>query len=278
MALYSDRNETNRMYIEDTRVIANGPLAKDIFQLELESEQVCATARPGQFVNILIGETAQPLLRRPMSVAFVHGNRLGLIYKLFGDGTRTMSSWTTGTKVNILGPLGNGWMIDESSAPVLIGGGVGIAPINFLHEHLTNLRREHYLIMGAHTAAEHFLEHDPTAGVILTTDDGTVGIAGTVQAGLERVLQEAAGSGVTIYTCGPPMMLQHLQIAAAAGNIPCQLAVEEMMGCGFGICQGCSVETRENGHANEGTYRTKYKLACIDGPVFWANEIADIDA
>ncbi|MFC1480627.1 dihydroorotate dehydrogenase electron transfer subunit [Candidatus Neomarinimicrobiota bacterium] len=264
------------MYIEVTKVIANGPLAKDIYQLELESEQISPAARPGQFVNILIGPTAQPLLRRPMSVAFVHGTRLGLIYKLFGEGTRTMSSWTPGTEVDILGPLGNGWTVAESSIPVLIGGGVGIAPINFLHEELVNIEREHFLIMGARTAAEHFLEHNPAAGIILTTDDGSLGLAGTVQAGLDRLLQTTSGSSITIYTCGPPVMLAAMQSSALEGNIRCQLAVEEMMGCGFGICQGCCVQTRDNGQAAADTYHIKFKLACIDGPVFWANEIADL--
>ena len=266
------------MYIEVTKVVTNGPLAQDIFQLELASEQVSAAARPGQFINILIGPTAQPLLRRPMSVAFVHGQRLGLIYKLFGEGTRTMSSWAPGTEVNILGPLGNGWMVEDSNIPVLVGGGVGIAPINYLHEHFANTQREHFLIMGARTAAEHFFKHDPDQGIIVTTDDGSIGLAGTVQAGLEHVLQTTSGSTVTIYTCGPPVMLETLQKIALETNIRCQLAVEEMMGCGFGICQGCCVPARDNGRAVADTYRTKYKLACIDGPVFWANEIADLHA
>ncbi len=266
------------MYIEVTEVVANGPLAKDIFQLELESEQVSAAARPGQFVNILVGATTQPLLRRPMSIAFVHGKRLGLIYKLFGEGTRIMSGWEPGTEINILGPLGNGWMVENTSMPVLIGGGVGIAPINYLHEQLDKLERKHILIMGARTAAEHFLEHDLSAGIILTTDDGSIGLAGTVQAGLNQVLLATTRSSITIYTCGPPMMLAALQSSALEDNIRCQLAVEEMMGCGFGICQGCSVQTRTDRTVDEDTYRTKFKLACIDGPVFWANEIADIDA
>ena len=258
--------------------MANGPLAKDIYQLELESGQISVAARPGQFVNILIGPTAQPLLRRPMSVAFIHGKRLGLIYKLFGDGTRTMSSWKPGTEVNILGPLGNGWMVEESGTPVLIGGGVGIAPINYLHEYLDSLQREHVLIMGARTAAEHFLEHDLSKDIILTTDDGSAGLAGTVEAGLDQVLRTHSKSAITIYTCGPPVMLVALQKIALERNIPCQLAVEEMMGCGFGICQGCCVAARDNGQADVDSYHTKYKLACIDGPVFWANEIADMHA
>ena len=178
------------MYIEDATVIENKVIAEGIHRLVLSASQIAASAQPGQFVNILVHDDLVPLLRRPMSIAGVNKDSIALIYKIFGAGTTIMASWARGQRVNLMGPLGRGWEFDSDSLPILVGGGVGLAPINFLHEYLLGISKEHWLVIGAHSKKEHFLAHDPANGILLTTDDGSAGFHGTALDGLQSVLQE----------------------------------------------------------------------------------------
>ncbi len=260
------------MLLEQAQVRSNRILAHGYFNMELLAPGIAAQAQPGQFVNILVSPGVTPLLRRPMSIASADSDSFGLIYKVFGQGTDAMSRWTAGQPVDVLGPLGNGWSIPMDSLPVLVGGGVGIAPIFFLHKHLAATSRRHLLIMGARDQGEHFLEHNPGGDVILTTDDGSLGFSGSVIAGLADALA-STDKPVSLLGCGPPAMLKALQAFALEQGLACQLAVEEMMGCGFGICMGCSVECRSNGDPAPAGNSRRFKLACVDGPVFPAAEL-----
>ena len=262
------------MILEKGEVIANSRLARDIYSMEIAAPGIASSVNPGQFVNILISQDYSPLLRRPMSVASVRAGQIGLIYKVIGCSTQQMTDWKTGHIVDLLGPLGNGWTVPEDTHPVLVGGGVGIAPINCLHERLKARNRNHQLLMGAQSKADHYLVHDPERNIILTTDDGTLGIQGTVLDGLIARLEELSNNSITIFTCGPAPMLRAIKDFSLEHNYPCQLATEEIMGCGFGICQGCSVEMRTDKGVDQPSYRRRFKLACIDGPVFWAQELA----
>ena len=262
------------MVIEEAEVRSNGRLAGGLYVMELSAPAIAATVRPGQFVNILINAGWSPLLRRPMSVASRRADRIGLIYKPVGAGTRAMAGWPPGHPVNLLGPLGNGWSAAEGTFPVLVGGGVGIAPISFLHEELHARRLEHHLLMGARDQAEHYLQHAPEKNITLTTDNGTVGIRGTVIDGLVTILGQLDGEPVTIFGCGPPPMFAALKSFVKERELPCQLAVEAIMACGCGICQGCAVAISTDAPPTRPSYRRRFKLACIDGPVFQAHELA----
>ena len=262
------------MVIEAAQVRSNGQLAQGIFSLELEAPAIAAAVRPGQFINILVAAGWSPLLRLPMSVASRDGSRIGLIYKLFGSGTRLMAGWQPGHTVSLLGPLGNGWDLSAPGYPILLGGGVGIAPLNFLHDELHSRGRPHQLVVGARDRAGHFLAHDPAEGITLTTDDGSVGIKGTVLDGLKGASQGQDPAGITVFGCGPPPMLSALMAHVHAQGIACQLATETVMACGFGFCQGCSIEMASQPRPPAHSYRRRYQLACIDGPVFWAHELA----
>ena len=208
-----------------------------------------------------------------MSVASRHDDRIGLIYKVFGSGTATMAGWQPEQPVDLLGPLGNGWSTVDGSYPVLVGGGVGIAPILFLHDLLDREGREHHLIMGARDGSEQFLTHAPERHITLTTDNGTTGLKGTVVDGLIQVLDPLGTRPVTLYGCGPAPMITALKDFANARDLPCQLALEEMMGCGFGNCQGCSVELKTETGKHPPSYRERFQLVCLDGPVFWAHQL-----
>ncbi len=262
------------MVIEECKVVSNSRLARGTHAMELTAPAIAASVDPGQFVNVLISEGWSPLLRRPMSVASRRADRIGLIYKVVGVGTGAMAEWTPGRAVNLLGPLGNGWSVADDTFPVLVGGGAGIAPISFLHEDLNGHGREHYLLMGARDKDEHYLHHDPGKNITLTTDDGSVGLRGTVVDGILKVLEQFDTGQVTIFGCGPPPMLSALKDFVMERGLPCQLATEALMGCGFGICQGCSVELKTDKNHSQPGYRDHFKLACVDGPVFWAHELA----
>ncbi len=266
------------MLLEESEVRSNKPLASGLYEMKLDAPGISAQARPGQFVNVLVNTTVTPLLRRPMSIAHVIGTTFGLIYKVLGRGTRELSTWKAGHKADVLGPLGNGWQATDDQLPVLVGGGVGIAPINFLHQQLSQAGSPHQLIMGARNRSEHFLRHDPAAGITLTTDDGSAGITGTVIAGLEATLSRQDHVAVALFGCGPPGMLRALQAFALERGLPCQLAVEEMMACGIGICMGCSVECRDGGSTGTTGARRRFRLACLDGPVFSAGVLVLDDA
>ncbi len=262
------------MVIEAAQVRSNRPLASDMIALEMAAPAIAAAVRPGQFVNILIGEDWTPLLRRPMSVASRAGDTLGLIYKIVGPGTHIMASWQAGATVNLMGPLGNGWELTEGSYPVLLAGGVGIAPIIFLHEELRSRGIEHQLVMGARSSNQHYLDHTPEHGITLTTDDGSLGIKGSVLEGLEAVEAGLGDAELAIYGCGPPPMLRAVKSYVDQRGMACQLAMETIMACGFGFCQGCSIEMGGQFDPGLPSYREHFKLACLDGPVFRANELA----
>ena len=261
------------IYKELARVISNGEISKGIFQTVLNSPNISAHSYPGQFINILPSTCWGHVMRRPMSIANQGNDKITIIYKAIGEGTRIMAKWKIDLKVDLIGPLGNYWEGYESSSPILIGGGVGIAPILNLHNLLKNNKIQHILIMGARNEFEHFLEHDPDNNIYISTDDGSLGIKGNVVDALQNIFPSSNHpSDCRIYSCGPPMMMESVRKYSLLNDIRCDLALETIMACGFGICQGCTVERDVDTNAQH-SYRNQFALACMDGPIFNAKEI-----
>ena len=181
-----------------------------------------------------------------------------------------MKEWKINELVDIIGPLGNYWNGYKDFEPILIGGGVGIAPIINLKNHLNDLNIDNYLIMGARTSKEHFLDHNPEKHLYMSTDDGTLGIKGTVIDALKLIDGDMVNK--KIFACGPPGMMEAVKDFSIKNNIICDLAIETIMACGVGICQGCTVELSKV-DKDKNSYRQKYALACIDGPIFSAKDI-----
>jgi len=152
----------------------------------------------------------------------------------------------------------------------LIGGGTGVAPILNLHHECQQAGVNHTTIFGARKSGGHFLEPDETQQLILTTDDGSLGIRGTVMGPLERVIQTHPNPA--LYVCGPEPMLVRIQKFALERQIPAQLSVESYMACGIGLCQGCVIEKNQNSNRRH-SYHETYSLTCMDGPVYKAEEI-----
>ena len=261
------------IYQEISKVLSNGEIAEGIFKTVFHAPAISANSHPGQFVNILPCSDWENVMRRPMSIASQGNDEISIIYKAVGDGTRIMANWVIGSQVDLIGPLGNYWEGYDYSYPILIGGGVGIAPILNLDHLLKEKQIDHLLIMGAQSAEEHFLEHEPDKNVYLSTDDASLGIAGNVVDALRSIFpDDNHPPDYKIYSCGPPMMMEGVRSYSLQNNLDCDLALETIMACGFGICQGCTVERKAETKCHH-SYRNQFALACIDGPIFNAKGI-----
>jgi dihydroorotate dehydrogenase electron transfer subunit len=218
--------------------------------LSLEAPEVAATARAGQFVNLGLEGF---LLRRPFSVYRAGGDRIEVILKAVGAGTARLLAMRPGDVMSCLGPLGHGFDFSGGSrkTAVLVSGGLGVAPMPLAARDARAAGLHVTWVHGARTAGELCSESDGD-DVIMATDDGTSGFAGTAVA--------AAPDGDLVLACGPNRML-----AAVADRWPeAQVAVETYMGCGTGVCLGCAVPLMRGG----------FDRACTEGPVYRA---ADVD-
>lgn len=233
-------------------VISNEALTEYVYKMILSGDTSAITA-PGQFVNIRLDGL---FLRRPISVCDYDEKSLTIIYKVVGKGTAIMAGMATGTKLDILTGLGNGYDLSLSGdAPVLLGGGVGVPPMYNLAKKLVSEGKNVSVILGFNTANEVFYENEFAAlgsNVQVTTVDGTYGKKGFVTDALPENYSY-------FYACGPESMLKAVyKVTDTSG----QLSFEQRMGCGFGACMGCSCKAL-----------TGYKRICKDGPVMKKEEI-----
>ena len=259
------------MKIEIVTITDNKLIAKNIWEMKIEAPLIVKDYKgAGQFIQILVESSWNNPLRRPMSIASIDNNEVSIIYKIFGEMTRILSTKLPGEKLDILGPLGNTFIFDNnSSIPVMVGGGVGLAPILNMHKEYSG-NSNVILIIGARSADEHFFDHDPDNDIYLSTDDGSAGVKGTVIDVMEKYLD--IRKKIEIFACGPEQMLKAVQSYAVDKKIPAKISVESYMGCGIGICQGCVIE-RVNEDQSVHSYHEKYSLVCIDGPVYKSEEV-----
>ena len=239
-------------------LLSNEMIASRVYKMRLRG--ATDGIRAGQFVDIAV---PGQFLRRPISVCDVEGDMLTLIYKVVGDGTRTMSQLQAGATLNILTCLGNGYNLQKAGErPLLVGGGVGVPPLYYLAKQLRAKGKQVQVILGFNTREEVFFEDEFRrlgCDVKVTTADGSYGIKGFVTNALPFEGESEGSMGSYYYACGPlPMLRALIQAAGTTGEV----SMEERMGCGFGICVGCSIQTK-----------TGIKRVCKEGPVFEAGEI-----
>jgi len=259
------------IYNEISEVIENKEIAENIFEAHLSSKNISKIAQPGQFINILPSNKFNRTMRRPMSLSFQDKNSFKIIYKPIGHGTNIMREWKKGVKVDIIGPLGNSWNISGNKEAILLGGGVGIAPILNLYNNIKS-KKTTYLFFGARTQKEHFIDYNPDKNIYISTDDGSVGIKGNLFEALNNIFTIEELKNKCVYVCGPPGMMETVRKFTFDHKIECYLALETIMACGIGICQGCTVE-KYHSFENIDTYRNTYELVCMDGPIYSASEI-----
>lgn len=252
---------------EKATVQALEQLSPENYRLTLHSPLIADTARPGQFVMVSVGPGKDPLLRRPFSFHHVGpGGLIQILFKVVGRGTELLSHMIEGGKLSILGPLGNGFVLDPRKNACLVGGGMGIAPIRFLAEKLAHEkeRKDDSIILGGRNSEELkslVMDFDGLgAEVHLVTDDGTLGTHGVVT---DVLVSLGLSSESVLYCCGPKPMLFAVHKYARDNGIRCQVSIESVMACGMGACLGCSVPAASGGYVH----------VCDDGPVFDANTL-----
>ncbi len=261
-------------------ITSNVEIMPGIYLMWIEAPYIASLVQPGQFITVRCGDF---ILRRPLSIHRVSGGgEIALLFKVTGKGSLWLSQRQTGEGIDILGPLGNGFSIEPGAKNLLlVAGGVGIAPFVFLMQH-TSAQHRIILIHGVSTAAQIYpvsslyLNHSPSPseGVgkgksekrnklaslpngiqfIPVTEDGSMGKKGMAT----DILPDSLDWADQVYACGPVDMYK----AIALITLKCQVSLEVRMGCGFGACYGCTINTR-NG----------LKQVCRDGPVF---ELEDI--
>ncbi|HEX7670467.1 MAG TPA: dihydroorotate dehydrogenase electron transfer subunit [Polyangiaceae bacterium] len=221
------------------------------------------TARPGQFTMLRGAAWGDaPLLPRPMSY-LTAGTTPSVLIKVFGEGTARMARAECGEPFTLLGPLGNTWRPPTAGRrPLLVAGGVGIAPLLFFARALAESGVRAVALYGGRSGRDLPLEDElsEVADVRLTTEDGSRGHHGRVT----DVLGELLTDGAEVYTCGPDRMMAAVAALCAAQDVPCQASLETPMACGYGVCLGCPVPT------TDGTY----VYACMQGPCVDARLIA----
>ena len=263
----------NIRYIQEySKVISNKLISENLWETILESPKIAQIAKPGQFINILPKKKWNHVMRRPMSIGGTNKDNIKILFKIIGPGTNLMAQWKEGDKIDIIGPLGNKWGNSKNRLPILISGGVGVVPLLFLREYFQSQNIEHIFIMGARTKYEHFMDHNPDLGVWLSTDDGSYGIKGDVLKVIHEIADKQNINNFKIFACGPSQMLESIRNYSNNNNIECELALECVMACGIGICQGCAVEMSHKKYKNK-SYRNQIKLVCIDGPIFKGEEL-----
>lgn len=238
-------------------IVSKKLIARDVYELHLKDTEgdTFDSLIPGQFVNITIEGF---YLRRPISVCDVREGRLVIIFKILGEGTAVLAKLEEGEQLKLLSPLGNGFVIEPSVNPVLVGGGVGVPPLFYLARKILEQGIRPKVALGFQSSADVFYEEAFKAlglEVAISTDDGSYGYHGYVSSLVEAKFPEVDN----IYACGPIPMLKSLDMFNLGNS---QYSLEERMGCGFGGCMGCSI------HVESG-----YKRVCKEGPVFRAKEL-----
>ena len=231
--------------------------------LVMRSETPLPATFPGQFAELRVDNTPSVVLRRPISVHSFDAekNEIGFLVQVVGDGTRWLASLKVGDKVNTLMPLGNGFTMPAEAGGryLLVGGGVGSAPLYYLAEQLKKNGNDFVILIGARSEKDLYRRdaYEALGQVEYTTEDGSLGEKGYVTN--HSILAEKFDR---IYTCGPkPMMLAVAKYARENG-IACEVSLENRMACGLGACLCCVEDTKE-GH----------KCVCTDGPVFSIDEL-----
>ena len=249
-------------------------VAEDIFLMSLLAPEIAASAKAGQFIHIKCGKGLDPLLRRPFSLSSIDKARgtVSVIFEVRGRGTELLSDMIVGQQLDVLGPLGNSFFLDDLTNDdylILVGGGIGAPPLIALAQALKVRGLSNVTaILGAAMQAKLLPKEifgQLGVEVLFATDDGSIGHHGFVTDLLPQLTMDT-DNRYAVFACGPRGMLQAVGDYCIKRNIPCQLSLEEVMACGVGACQGCVCKVKGNSGFD-------YVRVCRDGPVFKAEEV-----
>jgi len=277
------------MFDETVGVIENRPLTGGHFLLTLDAPRQAPAVRPGQFAMVRILGRTDVLLRRPMSifdVPIANGGRSGtsrqapqrlqLLYKIVGRGTQLMAELAPADQVGLLAPLGHGFFEEEylpraheCDEILHVAGGIGIAALLLPAKHLAEAGFKQRLFFGARTKEDlvGIKEFKPVVrAMLLATENGSAGYRGFVTRPLEEYLAKHTDRKFLLMVCGPWAMLRATVELAKRFRHHCLVSMENRMGCGLGVCLGCSIRVQGRDHE-------AYQRVCTEGPVFWADKI-----
>lgn len=251
------------MFCDKYTVTEKKTLAKEIYSVTVKAPEVVKAAKSGQFVTI----TAEGFsLRRPISICEINKaeGTMRLVFEVRGKGTEQIAHVNAGDNLDILAPLGNGFRIPDGKRVIVVGGGIGVPPLLDVAKNTGALCTA---ILGFRSYEKIILAEDFKAygsNTIICTDDGSVGVHGVVTQPLaEELKKEEVGA---VLACGPEPMLKAIVKLCLEKDIPCQVSMEQRMGCGVGACVGCTCVLDRGG-------KDYYARVCKDGPVFDAKEV-----
>jgi dihydroorotate dehydrogenase electron transfer subunit len=239
-------------------ILENRKVNEKYFKLVFASKKLARGVVPGQFMQVQIQPSFDPLLRRPFSYYRVQGDRIEVLYEILGRGTDILSQKAKGSRLRILGPLGKPFSRPQrGKTTVLVAGGIGLPPLVFFAEK----NKADFLLIGAKSRDEVLPSKElakVSAKVLYATNDGTYGKKGYVTVLLEALIEKQEDpQDLFIQTCGPKVMMQAVIDLARKYEISGEASIDETMGCGVGACLGCMVETDKG-----------LVPSCTAGPVF----------
>ncbi len=250
--------------VELFTVTKNRRINKEYLVLHVASAEKLPEILPGQFVEVKVDNGPNTFLRRPISIHEIDEakNEILLLIQEVGEGTRLLAQLKEGDVLDMVYPLGHAFSLPDKGHALLVGGGVGVAPLLMLGRMLKQKGVEPHFLLGARNK-EILMDlqaYEAIAQVEVTTEDGSRGVKGFVTD--HSLLNEGLKQMDVVYTCGPDPMMRAVAQKAKAQNIKCEVSLENMMACGFGACLCCVVDTND-GH----------KCTCTEGPVFDTNEL-----
>lgn len=255
------------MFLENCKVVENRNIAENMFLLVVKGDKIIEHTKEGQFFMLEVKKGLN-FLRRPISIHYVNKDtcELEFYYEVKGRGTQELASLKKNDIVNIQGSLGNGFDSNiENKNVVVVGGGMGIAPMKLLIEKLVKNKNRVIFVAGGRTKSHvEIIQNIDLENVqtFITTDDGSIGTKGRVDVVLKEVLEKNKID--VVYTCGPEKMMESVARISQEKNVRCFVSLEARMACGIKACVGCSIKTKEG-----------MKKVCHDGPVFESTIIVD---
>ena len=241
-------------------------LAEGIYSMWLQAEEIAVQAKPGQFISVYSNDKSR-VLPRPISICEIdrEQGKLRIVYRVVGKGTEEFSKASSGDTFEILGPLGNGFPLEEAKGKrvLMVGGGIGVPP---MLQTAKEAEAEAVVVSGYRNSDLFLKEELENAGSLyIATEDGSVGTKGNV---LDAIRENGIQADV-MFACGPTPMLRALKQYAEEKNMPCWISMEEKMACGIGACLACVCQSK-NVDAHSHVHN---KRICKDGPVFLSTEV-----